>query len=82
MTSRTTRPARDAANDAHRIAKPDLIELLRESGYRWTWRDELAELWSDIRDNPVLAMVCTGGGFIVGMLAVVVPAVVLAGVLS
>lgn len=65
-----------AAAASHRIPKADLVELLREAGYRWTIRDDLGELCADVRENPTLATACGFVGLVVGMLAVLLPAIV------
>lgn len=39
--------------------------------FRPTFRDDLAELIADIRDDPHLAIVCAGAGFLVGLVTVV-----------
>lgn len=58
--------------------RPDPFEMLARAGYRWSWKDDLAEFVADVRANPTLAIACTVAGVIAGMLAVVVPAVAVA----
>lgn len=55
----------------NRIPKPDLVELLREAGYRWTLADEVGEFWADVRECPMLAAVCAALGFIAGLFVTV-----------
>lgn len=60
------------------VSPPDPIELLRKSGYRRTFGDDVADFLWDIRVHPTLALVCAGGGMLAGLLGVIVPAILIA----
>jgi hypothetical protein len=61
----------------------NLIEQLRRRvPPRSTFMDDLRDFAADIRANPALACVCIGLGMVSGLVIVVVPALLIAGVVS
>jgi hypothetical protein len=61
----------------------NLIEQLRRRvPPRSTFMDDLRDFVADIRANPALACVCIGLGMVSGLVIVVVPALLIAGVVS
>jgi hypothetical protein len=45
---------------------------------RFAWVSAIAEFCSDVRANPQLALICTIGGFALGLLSIAIPAIVIA----
>jgi hypothetical protein len=43
---------------------------------RFAWVSAIAEFRSDVRANPSLALICTIGGFALGLLSIAVPAII------
>lgn len=48
--------------ERHDRAPRDYVPVV----YRQTWRDDVADFINDLRGNPSLALVCAGGGFLLG----------------
>jgi len=55
----------------------DVIEYTRQRSRRPTFGDGLRRLVADIRADPELAIICALAGFVGGVVAVLVPALVI-----
>lgn len=68
--------------DSPKLRPANLYALLKSAGYRPTLRDRIEDLIFDLRLNPGLAMLCIGGGMMLGLAAVIVPCLIIVAVQS